>query len=156
MPFGQLRICYDLRGNTLATSVAVGESDHPCWDRLQKNTGYVGYFHPPGPRTGLSERQAPGKVVTAGPPKRWALLRSVSHALVSTLQKHRSKMSKLIWFGSLHFRDNWRWPCTAVPMSLICSNTQWWDCSSLMSAPLPAEAGCETCSRIVLLLVFVA
>ena len=51
-----------------------------------------------------------------------AQLRSVSHALVSTLQKHRSKTSKLIRFGSLHFRDNWGWPCAAVRMWLICSN----------------------------------
>jgi len=30
---------------------------------------------------------------------------------------------------------------------------QWWACSSLMSTPLPAEACCETCERIVLLWV---
>ena len=30
--------------------------------------------------------------------------------------------SKLIRFGSLDFRDNWGWPCTAVRMWLICSN----------------------------------
>ena len=34
---------------------------------------------------------------------------SVSRVLVSTLQKLRSKMSKLIRFSSLHFRDNWEW-----------------------------------------------
>jgi len=34
--------------------------------------------------------------VTARQPKRLAQLPSVSHALVSTLQKHRSKTSKLI------------------------------------------------------------
>jgi len=39
-------------------------------------------------RAGLNEHEAPGKVVTARPPKRLAQLRSVSHALVSTLQKH--------------------------------------------------------------------
>jgi len=33
---------------------------------------------------------------------------------------------------------------------------QWWACSSLMSAPLSAEAGCETCERIVLMLFFVS
>jgi len=33
---------------------------------------------------------------------------------------------------------------------------QWWACSSLMSSLFPAEAGCETCERIVLLLVFIA
>ena len=32
---------------------------------------------------------------------------------------------------------------------------QWRDCSSLMSAPLPAEAGCETCEQIIVLLVFI-
>jgi len=32
---------------------------------------------------------------------------------------------------------------------------QWWACSSLMSLPLPAEAGCESRERIVLLLVFI-
>jgi len=32
---------------------------------------------------------------------------------------------------------------------------QWWNCSSLVSAPLRAEGGCETCERIVLLLVFI-
>jgi len=52
------------------------------------------------PRAGLKEREAPGKVVTARPSKRLAQMRSVSHALVSTLQKHRSKTSKLIQFGS--------------------------------------------------------
>jgi len=38
---------------------------------------------------------------------------------------------------------------------LICSNMQWWDCSSLMSSPLAAEEGCETSYRVVLLCVFV-
>jgi len=33
---------------------------------------------------------------------------------------------------------------------------QWWTCSSLMSAPLPAVAGCKTCEWVVLLLVFIA
>jgi len=33
---------------------------------------------------------------------------------------------------------------------------QWWACSSLMSPPLPAEVGCESHERIVLLLVFIA
>jgi len=56
-------------------------------------------------RAGLNEREAPGKVVTARPLKRIAQLRSVSHNLVSTLQKHRPKTSKLIRFGSLHFRS---------------------------------------------------
>jgi len=46
-------------------------------------------------------------------------LRSVSHAFVSTLPKHRLKQ---ILFGRLHFRDNWGWPCMAVCMWLICSN----------------------------------
>jgi len=85
--------------------------------------------------------------MTARPPKRLAQLSSVSHALVSTLKKHRSKTWKLIRFGSLHFRDNWGWSCTGVRVSLIhlvCSNMQRWDCSSLMSAPLTAEEGCET------------
>jgi len=47
-------------------------------------------------RAGLNEREAPGKFHTAKPPKRLAQLRSVSHALVSILQKHRSKTLKLI------------------------------------------------------------
>ena len=33
---------------------------------------------------------------------------------------------------------------------------QWWACNSLMSHPLPAEAGGESRERIFLLLVFVA
>ena len=72
-------------------------------------------------RARLNEREAPGKVVVARPPKRLAQLRSVSHTLVSTLQKHRSKTSKLIRFDSLHFRDIWGWPRTAVRTWLICS-----------------------------------
>ena len=36
-------------------------------------------------RAELNEREAPDKVVTARPPKHFAQLRSVSHALVSTL-----------------------------------------------------------------------
>jgi len=36
-------------------------------------------------RAGLNEREAPGKVVTARPPKHLAQLRSVSHVLFSTL-----------------------------------------------------------------------
>ena len=70
---------------------------------------------------GLNERKAPGKLVPARPPNRLAQLQSVSHAIISTSQKHRSKTSKLTRFGSLHFRDNWGWPCTAVRMWLICS-----------------------------------
>jgi len=49
-------------------------------------------------RAGLNERETP---------KSLAQLHNISHALVSTLQKHRSQTSKLIRFGSLHFRDNW-------------------------------------------------
>jgi len=37
-----------------------------------------------------------------------------------------------------------------------CSIMQWWACSLLMSPPLPAETGCESRERIVLLLVFIA
>ena len=33
---------------------------------------------------------------------------------------------------------------------------QWWACSSLMSPPLPAEVGCESRERIVLMFVFIA
>jgi len=32
----------------------------------------------------------------------------------------------------------------------------WWRCRSLMSSPLPTEAGCESRKRIVLLLIFIA
>jgi len=37
-----------------------------------------------------------------------------------------------------------------------CSVMQWWACSSLMSPPLPAEVGCKSREKIVLLLVFIA
>ena len=63
--------------------------------------------------------EAPSKVVTARPPKRLAQLRNVSHALVSTLQTHRPKTSKLIRFGSLRFRDNWGWPMTMYGGSCV-------------------------------------
>jgi len=33
---------------------------------------------------------------------------------------------------------------------------QWWACNSIKSLSLPAEAGCETLERVVLLLVFIA
>jgi len=33
---------------------------------------------------------------------------------------------------------------------------QWWACNSLMSPPLPAEAGCKSRERIFVLLVFIA
>jgi len=36
------------------------------------------------------------------------------------------KTSKLIPFDSLHFRDNWGWPGTAVCMWLICSNRKFY------------------------------
>ena len=49
---------------------------------------------------GLNERKAPGKVLTARPPKHLAQLRSISHSLVSTLQKHRSETPKLFFFVS--------------------------------------------------------
>ena len=55
----------------------------------------------------MNELKATGEVVIAKPPYRLAQLRGVSHALVLTSQKHRSKTSKLVRFGSLHFRDNW-------------------------------------------------
>ena len=32
---------------------------------------------------------------------------------------------------------------------------QWWVCRSLMSAPLPAEAGWQTCQRSVFLMVYI-
>jgi len=52
-------------------------------------------------RGGLNEHEVQGKVLTARPPKRLAQMRSVSHALVSTLQKYRSNSSKPIRSGSL-------------------------------------------------------
>jgi len=55
-------------------------------------------------------------------PKRLAQLFSVSHSLVPPFKKHRSKTSNQIRFGSLHFKDNWGWPWTAVRMWIICSN----------------------------------
>jgi len=67
----------------------------------------------PRPRAKPRDRNAP---------KRLAQLPSLSHALASNLQKHRSKTSKLIRFGSLHLRGNWGWPRTAVRRRLICSN----------------------------------
>jgi len=97
------------------------------------------------PRAGLNEREDPGKVVTAKPPKCFAQLRSVSNALVATLQNHRSKTSKLDTIWQPTHQRQLGWPGTAVRMWLVCSNMQWWDCSSLMSDPLPAEAGCATC-----------
>jgi len=89
-------------------------------------------------RAGLNECEAPGKNVTARPPSRLAQLHSsVSHALVSTLQ-HWSKTSKLIRFGSLHFSDNWGWPCTAVRMWLIYSNRKLYHKTKLSRLPYPA------------------
>jgi len=57
--------------------------------------------------TGLNEHETPGKVVTTKPPKRLVQLRIISNALVPPFKKHRLKTSKLIRFGSLHFRGNW-------------------------------------------------
>ena len=53
---------------------------------------------------------------------RLAQLRSISHALIFNFAEAPVKKSKLIRFGSLHFRDNWGWPCTAVHLWLFCSN----------------------------------
>jgi len=54
------------------------------------------------PRAGLNELEAAGKVLTPRSPKRLAQLRSVSHALVSTFQKHRSKTpTDTIWQPTL-------------------------------------------------------
>jgi len=50
-------------------------------------------------RAGLNERETHGEVVTARPSKRLAQLRSVSHALASTLHKNQSKTSKLIQYA---------------------------------------------------------
>jgi len=86
----------------------------------------AGFLHWAVSRAGLNESEAPSKVVTARPPKRLAQLRSVSHALVSTLQKYRSKTSEVKQFGSLHFRDHWGWPCTEVRMWRICSNRKFY------------------------------
>ena len=44
--------------------------------------------------------------MTARSPKHLAQLRRISHALVSTLQKHRSKLIRF-GTGSQHFRDSW-------------------------------------------------
>jgi len=69
----------------------------------------------------------PGQIHNRESHKRLAQLRSVSHALVSTLLKHQSKTAKVTRFGSLNFRDNCGWPCTAAAVLmwviwLICSN----------------------------------
>ena len=107
-------------------------------------------------RAGLNEREAPGKIVTARPTERPAQLSSVSHAFVSTLQKHWLKKRK-IWYDLAVYSseaiggDVIMYGCSCVVNSLIRSNMQWWDCTSLISAPLTAEEGCETGQRIVLL-----
>ena len=89
---------------------------------------YVRYRHTQrssSSRAGLNEREAtpPSKVVTARPPKRLVRLCSVSHALVSFLQKRftcpRFNFADTHWQPTLQ-RYNW-WPCTAVRMWLICS-----------------------------------
>jgi len=59
-------------------------------------------------RAGLNERETPGKVATARPPKRLVQL----HIVCFTCPRFNFveallKTSKLIRFGSLHFRDNW-------------------------------------------------
>jgi len=41
------------------------------------------------------------------------------------------------------------WVLRARKFKIRKSNVQWRDCISLMSDPLPAEAGCETCWQIV-------
>ena len=50
--------------------------------------------------------RGPGQSRDRESPKRLAQLRRVSHALVSTLQKHRSKLIRF-GTGSQHFRDSW-------------------------------------------------
>jgi len=63
----------------------------------------------------------------------------------------------IIWFNYCNDRS-------FAGMTLTLHNSQihrsgviqWWACSSLTSAYLPAEAGCETCEQIVLLLAFIA
>jgi len=59
--------------------------------RISWSYGKLFDFKIPASRAELNEREAPGKGVTARPPKRLAQMRSVSHALISTFQKHRSK-----------------------------------------------------------------
>jgi len=72
-------------------------------------------------RAGLNEREAPGKVVTARPHKHLAQLRSVSHALVSTLQSTGQIVkTDTIWPHA--FQRQLRVTLQVVHMWLSCSN----------------------------------
>jgi len=55
-------------------------------------------------------------------PQRLSLTASCFTCPIFNFEKHRSETSILLGFGSLHFRDNWEWPFSAVRMWLICSN----------------------------------
>jgi len=99
--------------NSGGAEILRGSQKIPTISHVHSSIQYICFRKTSGSKMG---------VVIARRPKRLAQLRSVSHALVSTLQKHWSKTSKLMRFGSLNFRNNWGWPCTAVGKWLICSN----------------------------------
>jgi len=64
----------------------------------------------PRGRAGLNEREAPCKVVTARPPKHLAQLRSVSHALVSTLQSTGKNRQNWYDLAAYISEKIWGWP----------------------------------------------
>ena len=98
--------------------------DKSCWLHSRESGPEI--VQEPGvARAWLNEREPLGKVVTAKPPKCLVQRRNVSHALVSTLQKHWPNTSKYIRFSSLHFRDSWsdhvrRFVCGSVVQTESC------------------------------------
>ena len=71
-------------------------------------------------RAGRNEREAPGKVVTSRPPKRFEQLPSY-HVASFQLRRSIGQKVKFDMIGSLYLRDNSGLPCT-VRKWLICSN----------------------------------
>jgi len=64
-------------------------------------------------RTGLNEREAPGKVVTARPPKCLAQLRSVSHSYYRfNFAETPVENVKANTTWQPNTSDNWGWPCS--------------------------------------------
>jgi len=68
-----------------------------------------------------------------------------------------SSLTPINWFNSCNDSLFAGMTLTLYKSQVHCSGVvQWWACSSLLSAPLPAEAGWETCELVFILMVLIA
>ena len=107
------------------------------------------------PWVGVCGRHAANIFWTGSPTCTWSVCCCVppsgnAHHHSSQFRPKLSKKAEVSHLFPINWFHFFRYDTRNAKSQVHCSGVmQWWACSSLMSAPLLAEAGCETCERIV-------